>query len=287
LANFSNIKLIGVDLDGTLLNSEGRVTDATLKAIDELHKRGVLLVPTTGRSFFATHKSLTQNPAVEYVISSDGAAIDCKKTGERNLVEIDEKKLELIYKVLNKYTVVYINHVLGKDAISNSDAKEEYVESFGFSDYYKSFIRECTYKTDSLEELFGPLGVECVCAFFKCTEDYEAAIKELNTIKGIQVVHSVKNSVEIIDSRAGKGNGILRLAKSLGIENEQVAVFGDSNNDISMIRAFENSFCMENGAADVKKEAGYIACSNDDCLGEYILKLLDGKIVPKKGGRQI
>ena len=79
-------KLIACDLDGTLLNSEGRLSPENAKAISELAEKSVLFVPATGRAFFESPEEIRNHPDVRFFILSNGAVIQDLKNGEKNRV---------------------------------------------------------------------------------------------------------------------------------------------------------------------------------------------------------
>ena len=85
-------------------------------------------------------------------------------------------------------------------------------------------------------------------------------------------VKSSKVFLEVTNKRATKGNGVEYLRKYLGISKDNVFVFGDSGNDVSMIKRFKNSVAMGNGIEEVKKHAKYVTKTVDEAGVSYALK---------------
>ena len=78
------IKLMAIDFDGTTLNSEKRITDATLQAISKAIKNGILIVPATGRSISGIPQQM-HDMDIKYVISKNGAIIHDLTNGKEIL----------------------------------------------------------------------------------------------------------------------------------------------------------------------------------------------------------
>ena len=67
------IKVIAIDLDGTLLRSNCTISIRTAKAIKQAYEVGIQIIPSTGRSFRNTKKVLEQFPYLEYYLTSNGS----------------------------------------------------------------------------------------------------------------------------------------------------------------------------------------------------------------------
>lgn len=284
--DFSKIKLICSDLDGTLLAPDGSVTDATLSAIERLKKRGVELVPTTGRSIGAINKRLRNHPAIRYIISSDGSVINDMRLDERDEALLCGDELRRVLEILKDYDVLFLNHVRGEDMVAYEDATEEAFERCNVTPYYRKFITERTARAESREKLLSEPSVEFVCGIFARPEDYEEAKARILEIDGVECVSAAPGIMEVVNERAGKGNGVIRIAEKLGIPLESVITVGDSENDVSMISLTPASFAMENASEVLKREANYIACHNSEGLAEYLEGVIEGRIIPKASDRE-
>ena len=78
-----NIKCIAFDLDHTVINSDGTMSDATRTVIEQAIAEGIEIVPVSGRAFATFPESIGQIKGISYAVTSNGAAIYNKKTGER------------------------------------------------------------------------------------------------------------------------------------------------------------------------------------------------------------
>ena len=280
--DFSKVRLICSDLDGTLLSPDGAATEATLADITRLSEKGIEVVPTTGRSFGAVNKSLRNHPSIRYIISSDGSVINDLKTGERDEELLTGESLRKVLEIFADYEVLYVNHIRGNDVVAYEDATELAFDRYNVSDYYRKFIAERTVRAESREKLLAEESVEFVCGIFPNEDEYEEAKTRAMEIEGVTVASAGHGILEVVSNKAGKGNGVIRIAKRLGIPLDCTITVGDSENDLSMIRVTPMSFAMENASLALKQEANFTACSNLECLAEYFEGVIEGRIIPKK-----
>ena len=79
-----------------------------------------------------------------------------------------------------------------------------------------------------------------------------------------EIATSQKGFIDINPSKVSKGNALLVLAKYFGLSMDEIVVFGDQDNDISMMKIAGTSVAMKNGCQNAKDVADYITESNND-----------------------
>lgn len=268
------IRLIALDLDGTLLNSEKKVSSRTVEALKRCEQQGIEIVPTTGRAKHAVPEFILNLPGVHYGIFVNGASIwDLKTKKEIAAGCIDWKTAQETARILSSYPILYDMYIDGTGVCERQFL--ERLEAFGVPDYYCRFIRETR---TAVEDLSGYL------------EETHAQVQKMNLIvpvKEKQVKHSVRSelekcplllvtssfpwNLELNASGVTKGNGILRLAEYLNLPMEETMACGDGENDCSMLQMAGFGVAMENGAACLNEYADWITLSNDrDGVAEAI-----------------
>ena len=106
-----NFKLITVDLDGTLLDNQCRVSENNLSAISSLSKKGIFVVPCTGRTLAEIPESLKNNKDIRYIIHSTGSVILDTFTNQKVLNCISKDIAQEIFNVLSDFDVhIAIRH---------------------------------------------------------------------------------------------------------------------------------------------------------------------------------
>ena len=268
-------KVICSDLDGTLLDSESRLSKENSLAISELAKRGILFVPTTGRTMLELPDEIKNHKDVRYFIYSNGAGIyDVEKKADVCSRLIDKERISKILDVLSKYKLMLFCHK-DRGLFMDDEAYKKHYEFIIWRAYYElfeqvpdelrlknfwDFIRNC----DNVEMF--------VCFFGKNEERIDECVKELEKIDGIQVTSSAEGNIEIINSEANKGNAVTFLSEYLGISTDEFITAGDSRNDVEMLNAAGLSLAVSGANPAAKAAADKIICSNDEHIAKYILE---------------
>ena len=110
-----NIRLIALDLDGTLLTSDKRLSERNKRALEECIRRGIYIVPCTGRTFEGIPKPVRMIDGIKYAILTNGACIQDAETGEilerRGLFW--EKAMQVIDRI-EDFTLMYDCYIEGR-----------------------------------------------------------------------------------------------------------------------------------------------------------------------------
>ncbi len=260
-----DIKLISLDLDGTLLDSKKRLSSRNEKALKDCIARGIHIVPTTGRTVDGVPSVIKEIPGVRYAIATNGAIIyDMKEQKVIDSRMLDHDRALDILRMLEPYPVMFDPYINGRGI--SEERFLNHMDEFGLTKELQDMVRITRDVVPNIirhvEETKCP--IEKINIFFK-----EAALKEqireiLKGFSGLIITSSIPLNLEINNLEATKGKGILRLASYLGISRNQTMAFGDGENDMSMIEEAGIGVVMENGIESLKKKADYITKSNDE-----------------------
>ena len=265
MIDFSKVKLVVSDMDGTLLNSKGEVSQQFFALFKELKKRSIHFCAASGRQHNSIVDKLSTIKNEIYVIAENGGI--AKKGDEvflSNFLE-PEKVLKLI-PILRE--VEGANMVLCCNDAAFIESKDERFIGL-FQEYYHSFE-----VVENLMEIPKTTPVFKIAIYhFNSSEEFiYPVIKDLNSEVLLKV--SGQNWLDISDKKANKGNALREIQKLLNITKEETLVFGDYHNDIEMMQEADFSFAMKNAHSDIKKLANYSTESNDDFGVERILEKL-------------
>ncbi|MBR5870657.1 MAG: HAD family phosphatase [Clostridia bacterium] len=268
-----NIRLLATDLDGTLLNSQGAISEENFRAIHILSENGIHFVPASGRSYSEMPEALRSHPDIRYYLYSNGAAVLDRQTGERIEMCIPKALSNRVLDVLFGYEAhITYRHggvCIGDAAQQNDDAyayynvwqrHREVVEQYG------------VYEPDFKTRAYDADGVEMFAVYFHSEAEFAACKRRLADIDGIGCAEIAYCGLEIFSSSAGKGKALLALADHLGIPHEQTAAVGDSDNDRSMILAAGHGLVVSNGNPSLKEDADTVICSNDEHAIDWIVR---------------
>ena len=259
------IKLIALDLDGTLLNSNKELTPGCRDALDRAAAAGIEIVPTTGRFFDGMPECIRALPYLRYAITINGAQVaDVRSDDVIYRAELPCAQAVEIMRMLDQLPVIYDCYQDNWGWMSR-DMWERCGDYVPNEHYYK-MVRELRTPVDDLKELLmeRDRGVQKIQFFTWDLPLRERLLKEMEgQYEAIAVSTSVENNVEINNAGANKGAALLKLAEHLGIDQSETAAFGDGLNDLSMIVAAGAGIAMENAHPDVKARANFLTTSCD------------------------
>jgi len=273
-----NIKLIALDLDGTLLNMEKKVPQGNYQALKECEKAGILIVPATGRGVGGIPPMIRELPGANYAITTNGAVVaDLKNNKAIKTCGLSNEMIQRILNIAKKYHSATDPFIDGR-AITEP-ASIDHMDEFGLSPEMQKLIRDTREVVPSVMEYVKTTGAEAekVNIFMADLEEREVLRKELMAIPELSISSSMYNNLEVNAKGADKGSALLWLADYLGIDREETMSFGDGENDIPMIQAAGIGVAMENALDTVKAAADMITLKNDeDGVAAAIRKIIFG-----------
>ena len=267
-----DIKIIALDLDGTLLDSQKRLSDGNRAALEEAAAKGVHIVPTTGRFFGMMPQAVRDLPFVRYAITINGAQVYDRETD--NAIVREEIPLDMaldIIRLLDGYDVIYDCYRSNWGWMTESlQAK---AEDYATDAHYLKMVREFRNPVPELKEYLESTAaegdVQKVMLFARNTPGSESVTKAITDavaerFPSIKTTSSTWNNLELNISTAHKGNSLKRFAEHLGYTLENCMALGDGTNDLSMIEAAGLGVAMSNAHPLVLAAADHVTTSNDE-----------------------
>lgn len=281
--------MIAVDLDGTLLTSNSKISERSIKALKAAAELGIEVVIATGRGHFDVRKLLAHIDLSPWIIGANGATIH-KPDGSSFLTFPLEKKQaisilkwledndyyyevfseEAIYTPENGRELIEIE----LDRLQNSNTEKSLAElRHSASEQYKQFGFEFVSDYKEIEKKNVP--VYSILAFSFEEEKLKKGQELFSLQKQLNVVNSGYHNFEIEDYRASKGNALALLAGNLHIPMNNVLAIGDSLNDVSMLKIAGFSIAMKNASEEVIEVCNDKTDSNDsDGVGKAVERFL-------------
>lgn len=266
------MKLVAVDLDGTLLNKEGRVSEENAWALKEFDRQGGTVALATGRSIQSAKEVFETLNLSGYTLASNGAYVAKIENGE--IKEVlksytilpDTVKTALSLAMKTEVTVV-ASRATQDDRIYFAQDKNEVN-----SPYYAQF----NLKESKADDLWEELEKEAISYFKLAFTDKDTSklvkLRAQLERKQINSSYSDKYWLEVMAEGVNKGAALNFLTSHLSIELSDVLAFGDQENDLEMLTLSGNSIAMENAAPAVKKIADQLTKSNEESGVAFILK---------------
>ena len=267
----NDIRIIALDLDGTLLDSEKRLSERNRRALEAAAARGIHIVPTTGRFFGMMPQPVRDLPFVRYAITVNGAQVYDRETDTAIVrEEIPLATALSIMETLDRHDVIY-------DCYRNNwgwmtAALQDKADGYATDAHYLKMVREFRRPVPELKAYLRETAAEGDVQKIMLFSRLDAAPDALTDIAAevtrrfpeIKVTSSTRNNLELNIASANKGQALRRFAAHLGLTLANCAAFGDGLNDLSMVEAAGLGVAMANAADAVKRAAARLAPSNDD-----------------------
>lgn len=259
-------KLIALDLDGTLLDSDKHLSAENADALQLAADSGAQIVPTTGRFFGGMPQVIRELPYLRYAITVNGAQVQDIRTGRSIYrAEIPLPRALAIMEYLDTLPVIYDCYCgnWGWMARTMQEKAAEYISN----PHSLKMVLDLRTPVDDLKEYLFTRGddVQKIQLFIKDTSQRPAIMTEIEQrFPDTVASSSLSNNIEINDSSANKGDAVRALAAYLDIDMQQTVSFGDGSNDLSMIRACGLGVAMANACPAVLEAANRITASCDE-----------------------
>ncbi len=261
-----DVKLIALDLDGTLLDSGKRLSPENAAALQKAAQEGIYVVPTTGRFYAAMPQVVRDLPYVRYVIDVNGAGIRDVQTGERVFrADIPWDEAVRIMDHLETLPVIY--DCFQDDEAFMSRRMYEQIPLFAPDEHYYKMLTELRKPVDDLRDFLRARkrGIQKTQFFFRDMDLRRRLLTELPArFSAYTVSSSVVNNIEITHKKANKGDALRFLCEYLGFSAKNSVAFGDDLNDIPMLKAAGVGVAMQNARPEALSAADKVTESNDD-----------------------
>ncbi|MGG1573085.1 Cof-type HAD-IIB family hydrolase, partial [Fictibacillus sp. NRS-1165] len=280
------MKLIAIDMDGTLVSKQLKVTKANKEAIEKAREEGHMVVIATGRSFDEARYTLSEAELYLPLICVNGAEIRSDNWEKVTSIPIPSKQYFDIEKALRANDIYYEVYTsegtytdnrekafkVMKDIVltSNPEATED--------DVHKAALRRFKLGTvnfisdyDMLMEKEG-LEVYKVLAFSSEQEKIANSVDMLRKIDHLAVSSSANNNLEITNADAQKGVALEKFSKLHNISLKDTMAIGDNYNDVSMLEKAGISVAMGNAYDEIKQIAKHVTKTNDESGVAYAIE---------------
>ena len=270
--NATTIRIVALDLDGTLLDSSKNLSEANRAALERAAANGVHVVPTTGRFFGMMPECVRKLPFVRYAITVNGAQVYDRETDTAIVREEIPLATALgLMRLLDRHDVVYdcYRDNWGWMTQSMKDKAEDYATDAHYLRMIREFRRGVPELKAHLEATTAEGDVQKVMLFTRRDEGGAEEAKRIVAevaaeFPEIKTTSSTWNNLEFNAPTAHKGVALERFAKHLGLALENCMSFGDGMNDLTMIQAAGVGVAMANACPEVKAAANLVTLSNDE-----------------------
>lgn len=265
-----NIKLVAVDLDGTLLNRRGIIDEPTAKAMRQASRQGIVLVVSTGRPMAEIPEKELKDLGISYVVALNGAAV--YKMPERKCIYKKSMPVESVARLMEELGKLEVYPDLFSEyGEYGMGDREELLQRLSLPSDIREFIRTHSVFIPSLPEFIRRKKLEILkisVSFIHTRDgfvlDHQEAEEIMQGFPELTVVSGGGDNMEVTDQNVTKGESLELLLNKEGIHWDEVMAIGDSQNDLDSIRKAVIGIAMANSGDLLKKEADFVVSSNAD-----------------------
>ncbi len=264
-----SVRLIAVDLDGTLIGDDLTISAGDRLAIERAMAQGVIISLVTGRLFAAARRFAEQLGLASPIACLQGAAIYEAKSGRlmrawplSTMVALRAYDFML---ALGYHLQLYFGDALYVQTVD--ERLDEYLRRSQIEAVKVADLRALLGVSDgSRGDLLKVLGIASAA-------DVQRDIPRLTSALGAgaaSVVMSQPTYLEVTDPQADKGSALRYIAASIGVPLSQTAAIGDSDNDVPMLRAAGASFAVAGATPAARNAAGRVVGSQGKGVADAI-----------------
>lgn len=266
-------RLLALNIDGTLLQSNGRLHKSTKEAVDYVREKGIYVTLVTSRSFPSAKKVAKALKIDSVLITHRGGYV--AKELEKPVLErrISEDIAFEIVRLLEGFQcqirLVHEKYSLANKLKINNNLLAKTVVNSGDPLYYPHQFVDSISDT-IMDEPITPPKIE---VYFEQKNDFEDAKKAIEGMfSEVDLLRLTDYRMEIVPRGVSKLTGLLFLAQQLGIKRSEIVAIGDAIDDLEMIEAVGLGVAMGNAPIEVKKAADWITRSNNQQGVGYMVK---------------
>ncbi|MCM3717439.1 Cof-type HAD-IIB family hydrolase [Fictibacillus phosphorivorans] len=286
------MKLIAIDMDGTLVNRQLKVTKENSQVISQAVKDGHHVVIATGRSYDEARHTLEDAELHLPLICVNGAEIRSAEWEILSSAPLAYSQYEEIKRILDQEDIYYELYTSKGTYTDNREKAYEVMKDIVITsnpeatddDIQKAALRRFRLGLVSVvgdfEKLLDQEGIEVYkfLAFSSDTAKLQRAFQHLQALDELAVSSSAENNLEITNSEAQKGVALKRFAEIKGIPLEHTMAIGDNYNDVSMLEVAGFPVAMGNAVDEVKQISAFVTKENDESgVAFAIQKFLETK----------
>lgn len=290
------MKIIVTDVDGTLINSYGDLSQKTIDTLLDFQARGNILILASGRSYYRMMKiakQLQMDAYKGYLIDVNGiGTFDFKDNSRHRFYEFDKEEMQKLFDYFKSKEVeikfyfddgifVYLpEEILEMKKRIRAEMKlpEDYPWHSGvyswFCDNRDGYPR--TKLITDLSQLEGKVNKVAISHDKHKLVEVQEEFLQSGLFDQYNFIFSAERQVDVVPKEVSKGKTLEYLLEKEGLKGEDLYVFGDSENDISMLELGNYAYIVSNADSKVVDQGFEMIGSNDqDALAKIVEKIED------------
>lgn len=266
-------RMLAVNIDGTLLQSNGRLSKSTKEAIEYVERKGIYVTLVTSRSLPSAKKVAKALRLDGYIVTHEGAVISNAEDDTIYVKRLSEDLTADIVRFLEGFIcqirLVHEKFSLANKSKLNHNMMAKTVLSSGDPVFYSHQFVDILSDV-LLEEPVSPPKMEVYFEEKKDCMDAKEVLEKM--FEDIHIIQHNDLRLDILPEGVSKLNGLLFLGEKLGIKSSQIVAIGDNMDDLEMIEAAGLGVAMGNAPNQLKIASDWVTRSNNQEGVAYMIK---------------
>lgn len=266
------IKMLAFDVDGTISAGNNEITQRLRSVFDQLESKGLELVLATGRPYEDLYPLKKKNDLFCAAVLLNGALIIDEADKKLFAHYMSSDLVEAVCKTLQQFDVPFVCFTKDKNVVYQSSKRT-------YGQVLELYLPDSELDMHELIDSLVPveetdfkyeetLKIEVMFEDMSLVDQVREALKD---VFGIDVVSSMNFNLEITPDYINKANALQEYVRYKNLREDEVMVFGDSENDRSMLEAFEHSVLVKNPNNSFNPDTKYVTRScQEDGVAEFL-----------------
>ncbi|MCQ2974196.1 MAG: Cof-type HAD-IIB family hydrolase [Bacteroidales bacterium] len=272
----NNVRMVVTDMDGTLLNSNGKISEENYLTLKTLGEKNILRVFATGRSIFSAFHAIDNNSPFDYLVFSSGTGVYCRNQQKilysRNIQACTTKKIVLMLKNFG------LNFsVANKIPDNHKYCYYKYCDEPDFdtrNNKYRPFIKEIDFSNISDSPQIIVIFNKNEDRFDEISKKLFANFNDINIIKATSPISGENIWLEIYPKNTSKFTGVSFISKLHNINLSETLGVGNDFNDIDFLDKMAYPFVTQNANIELHKKYFVTKSNNENGFSEAVKKII-------------
>jgi Cof subfamily protein (haloacid dehalogenase superfamily) len=271
MQTISHIKLVAIDLDGTLLNSQHQISDRARRAINAAQALGIRVLLATGKTYYSARQLVSELKLTTPSVFGQGTLIYNPDGTIRRQVSLPPDVLRRVIPFVEARGACVSAYSGEMILVRQPDARADLTR----------YHEPVPTVVGSLVNAMNTYPINKLIVAAHEPRQAKALLWQTQQLLGTSVgftMSAVQNQFEILPRDVSKGRGVAIVARELGIDLNDVMAIGDAENDREMLELVGMGVAMGNAPDSLKAVARYVTTSNDE---DGVAEALERYILPK------
>lgn len=256
------IKMVVSDMDGTLLNSDLEISQENLKAIEAIREKGIRFCVATGRPEQLIKEYIEPLRMTDPMIMYNGSVIGHPFQDEKLYeLKLEKEDIKAIIEYCEENDIIYMPYTKNK-LISKPNYRVDFFEERNkkLDDKNKCIFEDIR----DIDQIVNGNDINKILLIENNVDKFNEVKSFVSNYPQFEIATSQKGFIDINPKGASKGNALKVLADHFGYTLDEIVVFGDQDNDVSMLKVAGIGVAMANASENAKKVANDSTLSNNE-----------------------